>query len=188
MLCVFLYWILLYFLRSFTLSLSLRLRVVNWLDWKVSKPSGSSCFCLLVLGIQVHTTTSGFLYGHYRFKLMSSCLHSKHFTHWAFSPALLGIFYPWVKLPCCYSLNLDLTVTVWPWSSILRATVLWIRGRQFNFPMPQLQKREIICKMAIFNLPEVFLGGLSGLTCETHSARHLVANWKGDKMVWHVLS
>lgn len=40
----------------------------------------------------------------------SLCLHSKHFTYWAFSP------HPSVdslNLLCCYSLNLDLTMTIW---------------------------------------------------------------------------
>lgn len=53
-----------------------------WLDWLVSMPQGSSCVLPLALGFSVNAGMPSFLHGCWDSALSSSCLLSKHLTHW----------------------------------------------------------------------------------------------------------
>lgn len=69
-------------------SLSLSLELTVWIDRLGYEPQGFSCFYLSSLGLQVCSTMPSVFCGCGGFKLRSSCLFNKHFTHSTISSVL----------------------------------------------------------------------------------------------------
>lgn len=69
-------------------SLSLSLELAVWIDRLGYEPQGFSCFHLSSLGLQVCGNMHSVFCGCGGFKLRSSCLFIKHFTHGTISSVL----------------------------------------------------------------------------------------------------